>query len=323
MHQIIYANIIEDDGNSDIYNGISVTVRPDKSVIMDGTATEQTTFWILTDESIHPIMSVCEGTTLNNVLIKPFIGHPKFKKLSFDNAGERYFETGTDKCILFLIDGRNYRNGVTWNGIVSVSESSDGAEPTAIYADNRKYLNSVSDENIKLTVEAYTYPDEFNECIGKAEIMQGLFISQQRRRHFGFCYRTKYGNDTDGSDFGYKIHIVFDCLATPSDETHSTVSDSPEAMTYSWEFDTVPVNVSGRKPSSEMIFDSRILRNAGLFNVLKAIERRLYGSGTTSSSFVSPLQINGIFDTEMYIRDSGNNVITDSMGTNLRSRVFD
>ena len=323
MHEITSANIIEDESSSDIYNGISVTVKNDRSIVMNGTATEQTTFWMLTDAHLHPLISVCAGATLDNLNLSPFIGSPKLEALSWDNAGERYFETGIDRGVIFPINGRNYGKGAAWNGLTNVSENSDGAEPTAIYADNGRYLSLMSDEDIKLTVEAYTYPDEFSECIGKSEISDGVFISQQRRKRFGFCYRTKYGNDTDGTDFGYKIHIVFECIALPSDESHSSINDSPEAMPYSWEIQTIPVSIDGKKPSSEIIFDSRILRKAGLLNVLKAIEEKLYGTRTTNPSFIMPSQINVVFDTEMYIRDSDNNVITDSIGTYLRSRVFD
>ena len=243
-------------------------------------------------------------------------------EVKWDNIGERFFETGTDKCIVFPLSRGVYSNGVAWSGVSAVNESSDGAEATAIYADNQKYLNLISEEDLKLTVEAYDYPDEFAECIGETELSRGVIINQQKRKHFGFCFRTRFGNDIEGSDYGYKIHLIFDCLAAPSDRSHSTISDSPEAMSYSWEISTVPCEIDGYRPSAEMIFDSHEFCRKGLINVLRAIERVLYGSDANDSTFLKPTDVFDIFETEMFIRDSNNNIILDDTGARLQSSVY-
>lgn len=322
MIKQIPVNIIENEKDSGTYNGVEAAVKNDASVTFNGTSTEKTGLWILSGQHIHPLVSIESGVSFENVSIHPFIGNVD-ERLVWDKTGERCFETGADHGILYPMNGRNYRKGTAWNGLTSVNESTDGGESSAQYADNKKYLNLVSDESLKLTIEAYTYPQEFDECLGRSEIAQGVFIAQQKRRHFGFCYRTKIGNDTEGSDFEYKIHIIFDCLASPSDSSHSTITDSPEAMSYSWEISTAPVIINGKKPSSDMVLDSGKFRKEGLTNVLKAIERRLYGTRTTNPTFLKPSQINDIFTAEMYIKDSAGNIVTDSFGTNLRSRVFD
>lgn len=194
--------------------------------------------------------------------------------LNWDQTGERLYETGVDRGVLYPMTSGTYDNGVAWNGLTSVSESPSGAEATAIYADNIKYLNLMSVEEFGATIEAYTYPDEFMECDGSASIVTGAYIGQQTRKHFGLCYRTRIGNDQDGDDHGYKIHIVYDCLASPSEKAYSTVNDSPEAISFSWEVTTTPVQVSGKKPTATVVIDSTKTDSTKL----AALEAILYGT---------------------------------------------
>lgn len=201
-------------------------------------------------------------------------------KITWDETGERFYETGVDHGVLYVyntIGGTTAPGvGVPWNGLSSISDSPDGAEATDIYADNIKYISLRSAENIKGTIEAYTYPDEFEECDGSRSPIPGLQIKQQARKTFGFSYRTKIGNDTDGDDKGYKLHIVYGATVSPSEKQYSTVNDSPEAITFSWEFDTIPVAIPGYRPSAELIVDS-INVDAGALAALEAI---LYGIDT-------------------------------------------
>lgn len=178
-------------------------------------------------------------------------------KLIWDQTGERKYETGVKNGILFpqASDG-SYEAGVAWNGLTSVTESPSGAESTALYADDIKYLNLLSTEEFGATVEAYTYPDEFKQCDGSAEVAPGVVIGQQKRKQFGLAYKTTIGNDTDGNDHGYKLHLIYNCLAAPSEKAYSTVNDSPEAITFSWELSTTPVNVEGFKPTACVTIDS-------------------------------------------------------------------
>ena len=200
-------------------------------------------------------------------------------KLVWDKNGERYFETGVSKGVLYpQVNDGTYSKGVAWNGLSAVSESPSGAEATAIYADDIKYLNLVSAEEFGLTVEAYTYPDEFAVCDGSAEITQGVMIGQQVRKLFGLSYQTILGNDVDGNDYGYKLHLVYGCLAAPSERGYATVNDSPEAITFSWEVSTTPAAVSGFKPTACIIIDSTKADK----NRLAALEEILYGKDPTS-----------------------------------------
>ena len=171
-------------------------------------------------------------------------------KLTWDVNEDRLYETGVDHGVLYVVDEtkqteNKYGTGVVWNGLTSVSENPSGAEPTALWADNIKYLNLMSAEDFACTIEAYTYPDKFMECDGSAEYGEntGVYIRQQKRKMFGFCYRTRIGNAVDGDDHGYKIHIVYGCLASPSERSYATVNDSPEAITFSWEVNTTPVDI--------------------------------------------------------------------------------
>ena len=196
-------------------------------------------------------------------------------KIVWDAVGEHIFETGVRNGVLYLKDETGaYNTGVAWNGLTSVSESPEGAEPTDLYADDVKYLTLMSAENFKATIEAYTYPAEFEECDGSASIANGVVIGQQARKPFGLCYRTSIGNDTDGNEHGYKLHIVYGCLASPSEKQYSTINDSPEAITFSWEVSTTPVNVTGKKPTATLIIDSTKVDKSKL----TALEAILYGS---------------------------------------------
>lgn len=197
------------------------------------------------------------------------------KRLEWDKQGERFYETGVENGVLYNMKDGEYAKGVAWNGLTAVNESPSGAESTALYADNIKYLNLQSAEEFGGSIEAYTYPDEFNPCQGVKEIAPGVVVGQQNHEVFGLSYRTKLGNDTDGSDHGYKLHLVYGCQAQPSEKGYSTVNDSPEAITFSWEFTTTPVKVPGdNKPTSILTIDSTKTDA----EKLKALEDILYGT---------------------------------------------
>lgn len=177
-------------------------------------------------------------------------------KIVWDQTGERLYETGVNHGVLYIPTSGTYSKGVAWNGLTAVTESPSGAEATALYADDIKYLNLMSAEEFACTIEAYTYPDEFAECDGSASLVAGVNIGQQPRKTFGLCYRTTIGNDTDGNAHGYKLHMVYGCLASPSEKAYATINDSPEANTFSWEVSTTPVNVTGHKPTAFLTIDS-------------------------------------------------------------------
>ena len=178
-------------------------------------------------------------------------------KIAWDQTGERLYETGVDRGVLYHLDESNkYTRGYAWNGMTGVTESPAGAEATDLYADNIKYLSMRSAETFGATIEAYTYPDEFAECDGSAEIATGVKIGQQTRKTFGLCYRTVIGNDTNGNDHGYLLHLIYGCTASPSEKAYATINDSPEAITFSWEVTTTPVNVEGFKPTASLTIDS-------------------------------------------------------------------
>ena len=178
-------------------------------------------------------------------------------RITWDTVGERYYETGVKMGVLYPIQaGGLYNKGVAWNGLTAVTESPSGAEATALYADDIKYLNLLSNEEFGATIEAYTYPEEFAECDGSSALATGVMIGQQKRKTFGLCYRTAIGNDVDGSDYGYKLHLIYGCLASPSEKPYATINDSPEAITFSWEVSTTPVSVTGFKPTSQLTIDS-------------------------------------------------------------------
>ena len=215
-------------------------------------------------------------------------------KIVWDAIGEHTFETGVRNGVLYLKDADGaYNTGVAWNGLTSVSESPEGAEATDLYADDIKYLTLMSAENFKATIEAYTYPVEFEECDGSATIANGVVIGQQSRKPFGLCYRTAIGNDTDGNEHGYKLHIVYGCQASPSEKQYSTINDSPEAITFSWEVSTTPVNVTGKKPTATLIIDSTKTDKAKL----TALEAILYGSEQTEPRLPLPDEIATLMTT--------------------------
>ena len=199
--------------------------------------------------------------------------------LKWDQTGERLYETGVKKGVLYP-QGENgtYPLGVAWNGLTAVTESPSGAEATPLYADDIKYLNLLSTEEFAATVEAYMYPDEFKECNGELEIAEGVTIGQQKRKAFGMCYRTVLGNDVDNDEYGYKLHIIYGALAAPSEKAYSTVNDSPEPTTMSWELSTTPVSVKGGKPTASITIDSTKADPAKL----AALELILYGKDGAS-----------------------------------------
>lgn len=196
--------------------------------------------------------------------------------LVWDDAGNRFYETGIENGVLYPMDGAGaYPLGVAWNGLVSITESPSGAEPTALYADNIKYLTLISTEEFACTIEAYTYPAEFAECDGSLEagLAVGTMLSQQPRKNFGLVFKTKVGNDVDGEAHGYKLHLIYGCLASPSEKAFQTVNDSPEAITFSWEVNTTPPAITTYGPTSQIIIDSR---TAGAVE-LAALELILFG----------------------------------------------
>lgn len=204
-------------------------------------------------------------------------------KLVWDQTGERKYETGVNKGVLYPFTNKAYGTGVAWNGLTQVTESPSGAEPTALYADNIKYLNLLSAEEFGATIEAYTYPDEFAECNGEADLATGVQIGQQTRKPFGLSYQTKIGNDQD-ADAGYKIHIIYGALAAPSEKAYATVNDSPEAITFSWEVSTTPVEVKGFKPTASLVIDSTKVDATKL----TALEDYLYGTENAEAALPLP-----------------------------------
>lgn len=211
-------------------------------------------------------------------------------KLNWDVQGERYYETGVSKGVLYPFKEGKYTNGVAWNGLTAVTESPSGAEPTPLYADNIKYLNLLSNEEFAATVEAYTYPDEFAECDGSAELATGVSVGQQKRIPFGMSYVTKLGNDTDGQDYGYKIHLIYGALAKPSQKNYATINDNPEAITFSWELSTTPVAVPNLKPTACITIDSKKVTP----EKLKKIEDKLYGTETEEATLPTPTELSAL-----------------------------
>lgn len=213
-------------------------------------------------------------------------------KLVWDKTGERLYEIGVSKGVIYpQAAGGTYPGGVVWNGLTAVTESPSGAEFTPLYADDTKYLNLQSVEEFGATVEAYTYPDEFALCDGSAAIAEGVMIGQQPRKTFGMCYRTAIGNDVDSNNHGYKLHLLYGCLASPSEKAYTTINDSPEAITFSWEITTTPVNVTGAKPTANLTIDSTKVDAAKL----KQLEDILYGSDSEEARMPLPDEIAGIF----------------------------
>lgn len=214
-------------------------------------------------------------------------------RLSWDNVGERLYETGVDQCVLYPQDDNGaYSVGVAWNGISNITESPSGAEASPVYADNTKYLNLMSAEEFNASVEAYMYPTEFEQCDGSAELTPGVSIGQQTRRAFGLCYRSSLGNDVKGTDYGYKLHIIYGALAAPSEKAYQTINDTPEAIAFSWELSTTPVGVTGFKPTASMTIDSTKVDA----DKLKALEDVLYGADDTEPRLPLPDEVVAILN---------------------------
>lgn len=208
-------------------------------------------------------------------------------KLIWDATGERFYETGVKNGVLYVQEAGAYPKGVAWNGLTAVTESPSGAEATPLYADDIKYLNLMSTEEFGATVEAYTYPDEFMVCDGSAALTEGVYIGQQPRKAFGMCYRTVLGNDVDNNNYGYKLHLIYGALAAPSEKAYATINDSPEAITFSWELTTTPVNVTGHKPTASLVIDSTKVDASKL----AALEAVLYGSESEEARLPLPDEI--------------------------------
>ena len=215
-------------------------------------------------------------------------------KLVWDETGKRYYETGVRQGVLYPMDvSGTYPKGVAWNGLTAVTESPSGAEATALYADDIKYLNLMSAEEFGATIEAYTYPDEFAACNGEAELVPGVTIGQQARQAFGMSYRTVIGNDVDGENHGYKLHLIYGAIAAPSEKGYSTINDSPDAITFSWEISTTPVSVNNFKPTASITIDSTKV-NA---EKLAALEKILYGDTDVEPRLPLPNEVAQVMTT--------------------------
>lgn len=213
--------------------------------------------------------------------------------LKWDEIGKRLFETGVDRGVLYVLKDTitdpadPYEAGVAWNGLTAVSESASGGEPSPLWADNIKYLNLISAEEATLSIEAYTFPEEFEVCDGTRSIATGAIIGQQPRKQFGFSYRTLLGNDQKSTDYGYKLHLVYGCYASPSDRSYATVNDSPDAISFSWSISTTPVEVVGYKPTATLSIDSTKVKPAKL----AALEAFLYGAGSVNPKLPLPAKV--------------------------------
>lgn len=213
--------------------------------------------------------------------------------LKWDEIGKRLFETGVDRGVLYVLkdtitDATDpYEAGVAWNGLTAVSESASGGEPSPLWADNIKYLNLISAEEATLSIEAYTYPEEFEACDGTRSIVPGAIIGQQPRKQFGFSYRTLLGNDQKSTDYGYRLHLVYGCYASPSDRSYATVNDSPDAISFSWSISTTPVEVVGFKPTATLSIDSTKVTPAKLAK----LEAVLYGAGSVNPKLPLPAEV--------------------------------
>lgn len=212
-------------------------------------------------------------------------------KLTWDDTGKRLYETGVKQGVLYPIQtGGVYSKGVAWNGLTAVTESPSGAEATALYADDIKYLSLYSAEEFGATIEAFTYPDEFMECDGSATLAEGVTVGQQDRKTFGLCYKTTVGNDVDGASHGYKLHLIYGAMASPSEKAYATINDSPEAITFSWEVTTTPVNVTGMKPTASITIDSTKADPT----CLAALEEALYGGEEAEARLPLPDEVKAL-----------------------------
>lgn len=209
-------------------------------------------------------------------------------KIKWDETGEKIYETGVKNGVLYLPNETGvYDTGVAWNGLTAVTESPSGAESTPLYADDIKYVELFSAEEFGATLECYTYPDEFAECDGSAEVAPGVIIGQQNRKTFGLCYRTTLGNDVKGNEYGYKLHLIYGAKAAPSEKSYSTINDSPEAITFSYEITTTPVNVTGHKPTASLTINSTKVEASKL----QQLEALLYGGDSTEAKLPLPDEV--------------------------------
>lgn len=209
-------------------------------------------------------------------------------RLIWDEVGQRFFETGVKNGVLYVQDNDgSYKNGVVWNGLTAVTESPSGAEETPLYADDVKYLTLRSAEEFGATVEAYTYPEEFEQCDGSATIAEGVTVGQQARRAFGLCYRTSVGNDIQGQNFSYKLHLIYGCTVAPSEKSYSTINDNPEAITFSWELSTVPVPVDGFSPTASLVIDASKVEKGKM----QQLEDALFGDESNEAKLLLPNEI--------------------------------
>jgi hypothetical protein len=216
-------------------------------------------------------------------------------RLIWDEVGQRFFETGVKNGVLYVQDNDgSYKNGVVWNGLTAVTESPSGAEETPLYADDVKYLTLRSAEEFGATVEAYTYPEEFEQCDGSASIADGVTIGQQARRAFGLCYRTSVGNDIQGQNFSYKLHLIYGCTVAPSEKSYSTINDNPEAITFSWELSTVPVPVDGFSPTASLVIDASKVDEGKM----QQLENALFGDAENEATLLLPNQIMELMKAE-------------------------
>lgn len=222
-------------------------------------------------------------------------------RLKWDQLTEKLYETGVSNGVLYPFVGGAYANGVAWNGLTAVTESPSGAEPTPLYADNIKYLTLMSNEEFGATIEAYMYPDEFAQCDGSAALSAGVMIGQQSRTPFGLCYKTIVGNDSEFNEYGYKLHIIYGALAAPSEKAYTSVNDSPEAVTFSWEVTTTPVEVTGFKPTATVVIDSTKVDATKL----KELEDKLYGTDEAEPTLLLPDAIAAIFGGTSTGEDEG------------------
>lgn len=232
-------------------------------------------------------------------------------KLKFDTLGEKYYEAGIEKCVLYLKNSSNqYPKGVAWNGLVSVSENASGGEVEPYYMDDIKYLELRDTEEFEATIEAYTYPEEFELCDGSYLLDDGVYIRQQPRKEFGLCYKTLKGNDISGEDYGYKLHLIYNATASPSDRDYETINDDPEALLFSWDVSSVPIKVEGSKPTSQLILDSTKIGKKGM----KFLEEALYGTADSDSYLPSPSEVLAIIaeskNDAILVDNVGNVIVT-------------
>lgn len=240
-------------------------------------------------------------------------------RLEWDTIGERFFETGVDQCVLYPISSNAYPVGYAWNGITGITESPSGADANPIYADNIKYLNLRAAEEFGATVTAYTYPDEFAECDGSAAPVSGVVLGQQSRKTFGLCYRTRFGNDTEGSDHGYKLHLVYGLTASPSERGYATINDSPEAIEFSWELNSTPVKVTGYKPTSVITINSDEVSSAELAD----LEDILYGTAGADPRLPLPDEVISLMGGSVYevVLDKANATVEVGSSITLQATV--